>query len=299
MDLNHIKNEASFDKPIEYKGIKIYPITIEYYSIVKMAHLAFAINLANEQDIELFGLPFMEYMFKKSLKSNEFAEIWQIYNSVLQLSFKDQFHTFKYEDNFLKLIIAVPTENYNEETMCVYREKLNLYQKLSENSQSLFLNQLQLHNLKEELDSLANSLFTLHSFGDQEFEEIKTIICYLNDIDISEIDPKWELELQKARELMKKAVSEKDAPTFEDLVDVVAKSLHKMPNEINDMTIRRFDRYLALELDKENYLLCKQAEMNGAEFKVPIKHWLKAYQIKGRYSDVQNDGGGVQEILTQ
>lgn len=297
MDLDYIKTNLTFDEEVEYKGIKIYPLTIKYYHIAKMGHLAFAINLINETDINLFGLPYMEYMFKKSLNNPDFAQIWALYNNILQLSFKDQIYSFKYEGDFLKLIVAVPTEKYNEEIMCVYREKLKLYENLSKDKQHQILNYLQLENLKEELDTLANELFTIHIFNDEEFEDIRKIICYMNDIDISEIDPKWEKELIKAREIIQKTSSNNEVPTFEDLANVVAMSLGKTPKEIQDMTVRRFDRYLTLELDKEDYLLCKQAELSGTEFKIPPKHWLKGYKIKGRYSDVQNNGNGMKEIL--
>lgn len=84
---------------------------------------------------------------------------------------------------------------------------------------------------------------------------------------------------------------------MEDLIDAVAFSLGKTPKEIKDMTVRRFDRYLELQLDKENYSLCKQAELNGTEFKVPLKHWLKEYKPKSRYAGAQNNGGGIQEVL--
>ena len=84
---------------------------------------------------------------------------------------------------------------------------------------------------------------------------------------------------------------------MEDLIDAVAFSLGKLPSEIKDMTVRRFDRYLEIQLDKENYSLCRQAELSGTEFKVPLKHWLKGYNPKGRYANAQTNGGGIQEVL--
>ena len=91
--------------------------------------------------------------------------------------------------------------------------------------------------------------------------------------------------------------SANNPPALEDLVNAVAFNLGKLPNEIKDMTIRRFDRYLDLEEKKENYRLCKQAELNGTEFKSPLKHWLTAYKPKHRYADQQTNGGGIQDFL--
>lgn len=297
MELYEIESQAIFDEPVEYNGIKIYPITVRYYKLVKAASCAFAVNIANETDLDLIGLPYMEYMMKKADKDEEYLNAWNIFNSILQLSFKDQIHSFKYENNFLKLVVAVPTEKYNEETMCVYREKLSEYRKLAKDSFHVAINENQLKKLKKDLDIMAEEMFVIKIFNDNEFEDIKKIICYLNDIDDSIIDPKWEVELKKASETMAKINASKNPPTFEDLIDCVALSLNKLPKEIENMTIRRFDRYLEMQNDKENYELCKTAELNGTEFKNPVNHWLKAYKPKGRYSGVQNNGAGMNQIF--
>lgn len=296
MELYEIANQAIFDEPVEYKGIKIYPITVKYYQIVKAASSAFALNTAADTDIELIGLPYMEYLMKKALKEPEFVSVWNIFNSVLQLSFQEQIHSFKYEGDFLKLIVAVPTDKYNEETMCVYREKLNKYNELGKDSFHTLINERQLKKLKTEIDSLAESMFVFHTFGDDDFAEIKKIICFLNDIDETILDPRWEAELKKASGIMAKINSSKNPPELEDLIDAVAFHLHKLPSEIQNMTVRRFDRYLDLEINKENYKLCRTAELNGTEFKQPIVHWLKKYKPKMRYSDAQNSGG-MQEVF--
>ena len=297
MEIYEIANQATFDEPVIYKGIKIYPITIRYYQIVKMAYMAFAVNTAADTDIELIGLPYMEYMMKKAQKEPDFVEVWNIFNSILRLSFNDQLHSFKYENGFLKLVVAVPTEKYNEETMCVYREKLSIYRNLTVDSYHETLNKRQIFKILEEIDRLANEMFVFHTFGDEDFAEIKKIICYLNDIDDTIIDPKWEAELKKANKILNEISNSKNPPSTEDLIDVVAYQLHKLPSEIQDMTVRRFDRYLELELDRENYKLLRSAELNGTEFKRPITHWLKGYKPKTRYANAQNNGGGVQEVL--
>lgn len=297
MELYEIANQAIFDEPVEYKGVKIYPITIRYYQIVKVASTAFAVNTAADTDIELIGLPYMEYLMKKAQKEPEFVDVWNIFNSILQLSFGEQIHFFRYEGDFLKLVIATPTEKYNEETMCVYREKLSKYNELAVDGYHELLNKRQISQLKEEIDKLAGEMFVFHTFDDDDFSQIKKIICYLNDIDETIVDPKWEAELKKANQMLNEINKGKESPSTEDLIDAVAFHLHKLPNEIQNMTVRRFDRYLDLELNKEDYDLLRSAELNGTEFKRPIKHWLKGYKPKWRYFNAQNNGGGVQEVL--
>lgn len=212
MELYEISNQAIFDEPVVYKGICIYPITIQYYHIVKMAHLAFAVNPTNDTDVELIGLPYMEYMMRKALKEPDFVDNWNILNAILELSFKDQIHSFKFDGDFLKLSVAKPTDKYNNETMCVYKEKLNKYNELAKDEYHAFLNQLQINQIKEEINEIANELFVFHVFGDEDFDEIKKIICYLNDIDITVIDPRWEAELKKASENMAKINANSGSP---------------------------------------------------------------------------------------
>lgn len=298
MEYYEIANQAIFDEPVEYKGIKIYPITIPYYQLVKAASEAFSLNVAGDTDIELIGLPYMEYLMKKAIKYPDFMHIWEIFNSVLQLSFQEQIHSFKYEGDFLRLVVAVPTEKYNEETMCVYREKLNIFNELTKDSYHELLNELQIEKIKGEIDSLANEMFTFHVFNDDEFDEIKKIICSLNDIDDTVIEnPRWEEELKKAEKILSQIRSNNNPPGLEDLIDAVAYSLHKLPSEIKNMTVRRLNRYLDLEINRENYKLCRQAELSGTEFKRPLIHWLTAYKPQKRYANQLNSNGGIHDVL--
>lgn len=298
MEFYEIANQAIFDEPVQYKGIKIYPITIKYYQLVKAASDVFSINIAGDTDIDLIGLPYMEYLMKKAIKEPDFIHMWNIFNNVLQLSFQEQMHSFKYDGDFLRLVVAVPTEKYNDETMCVYREKLKIYHELTKDSYHELLNELQVKHIGDEIKQLENEMFTFHTFNDNDFNDIKKIICFLNDIDDTIIeDVRWEAELKKAQKIINEINNNKNPPTLEDLIDAVAYNLNKLPSEIQNMTVRRFDRYLDLEIKKENYKLCRQAELSGTEFKRPLTHWLTAYKPKGRYATPSNDGNGVQDVL--
>ena len=299
MELYEIQDRAMFDEPVDYKGIKIYPITIRYYHLVKACSHVFAINPIQDKDPTLLGLPYMEYMMTKTIKEPEFIDNWQILNAILEISFKDQFHSFKFDGDFLKMYISIPTDKYNEETMCVYREKLNKYNELAFDEYHRLLNELQIKRIKEEIEEMAKELFVTISFNDKEFDEIKSIICYMNDIDTTVIDPMWEVELKKASENMAKINAKQNSPSLEDLIDAVSLMLGKLPSDIMDMTVRRFDRILELELNKEDYVLCRQAELNGTKFKRPLTHWIKAYKPKGRYEGAQNTGESIQDVLKE
>jgi hypothetical protein len=299
MELYEIQDRAMFDEPVDYKGIKIYPITIRYYHLVKACSHVFAINPIQDKDPTLLGLPYMEYMMTKTIKEPEFIDNWQILNAILEISFKDQFHSFKFDGDFLKMYISIPTDKYNEETMCVYREKLNKYNELAFDEYHRLLNELQIKRIKEEIEEMAKELFVTISFNDKEFDEIKSIICYMNDIDTTVIDPMWEVELKKASENMAKINAKQNSPNLEDLIDAVSLMLGKLPSDIMDMTVRRFDRILELELNKEDYVLCRQAELNGTKFKRPLTHWIKAYKPKGRYEGAQNTGESIQDVLKE
>ena len=108
MELYEIQDRAMFDEPVDYKGIKIYPITIRYYHLVKACSHVFAINPIQDKDPTLLGLPYIEYMMTKAIKEPEFIDNWQILNAILEISFKDQFHSFKFDGDFLKIVSLAP-----------------------------------------------------------------------------------------------------------------------------------------------------------------------------------------------
>ena len=182
--------------------------------------------------------------------------------------------------------------------MCVYREKLKIFNELAKDSYHEILNELQIKQVKAEIDTLAYEMFVFHTFNDEDFDEIKKIICFLNDIDDTVIEnPKWEEELKKAEKILNQINSRNNPPDLEDLIDAVAYSMHKFPSEIKNMTVRRLNRYLDLEIKQENYKLCRQAELSGTEFKKPLTHWLTAYKPKKRYAEQLDSGGGIHDVL--
>ena len=57
--------------------------------------------------------------------------------------------------------------------------------------------------------------------------------------------------------------------------------------EMSNMTIRRFNRYLDLILNKDDYYMYKTLELSGnIELKQDLSYWVKHYEPKGKFDDV-------------
>ena len=68
----------------------------------------------------------------------------------------------------------------------------------------------------------------------------------------------------------------KDTVTLEDSRDAFMVRLGCVNSrDIDEMTIRRYNRMSTMLSQREDYLMAKQAEMTGfVTFKTPIKHWI-------------------------
>ena len=67
---------------------------------------------------------------------------------------------------------------------------------------------------------------------------------------------------------------------------------------MEEMTIRRFNRYLDFAMKKEDYYLYKQLELSGMiKMKSDLPHWIGHYKPKGKFDDVLVDSSGLMSSL--
>ena len=73
--------------------------------------------------------------------------------------------------------------------------------------------------------------------------------------------------------------------------ELVAYSLHKDPKDMENMTIRRFNRYLHIIMSKDDYYMYKQLELSGMiKMKADLPHWISHYEPKGKFDDILVNG---------
>lgn len=278
-----LMSATTFDEPILYKGIYLYPITIKHYTIFKQVAEILTLNQMSEKDISLLGLPYLEYIYRKS-ESDESCYYSQMLLDVLRMCTKVNNITFSENEqgdifiNFLK-----PSSDYDE-LLGGYQE---LYQRYMECVNTDPLSEVGFA-LARQLMELREQMFDTYTFNATEFDELRHVICVQNDIDETLLDPEWEETLKEARKLIAKA-DHTGGLEFRDLLIALSYDLKKTPDELVNMSITTFDRYVEIMLRKESYGIAKSAEANGAKFKKPIEHWLRHYEPKGKYSDVVVD----------
>ena len=127
------------------------------------------------------------------------------------------------------------------------------------------------------------------------FDVLRKIIIIQNDIDfdINEfMNYEAEQALNKARNLL-----EKDNSTIEDYIDSYAIATKSRNDEIMNLSIRKFNRYIKRLNMYDDYKISMSASMSGmVTFKNPIRHWMIMLENKDRYETVKTNSEEFNEI---
>ena len=278
------KTAIAFDEPILYKGLYLYPAMVKDYTMFKQCSEILTLNMTNEKDIHLLGLPYLEYVYRKS-QLGDGALMSTMLLCVLSIVFQLEtisFYEDEYENIFLNIFKQTPEyDDYIDE----YNETYSQYKNCIEvdgNSNIARVLEVKLLDLKQKM-------FNLYTINSTEFDELRHIICEQNDINEELIDPAWEQELQEARKKVASLNHSTQGLEFRDLLIALSYDLKKTPDELSNMSISTFDRYVDIMLRRESFSIGKAAEAAGAKFKKPIPHWLNHYKPKGKYDDVLTD----------
>lgn len=123
------------------------------------------------------------------------------------------------------------------------------------------------------------------------FDEIRKIIIIQNDIDF-DVDEFINIDtvraLEKARDFEAKKNNEK--ADIEDYIDSMAVELKYTEEQISNLTIRKFWRYIKRIEKHESYQACLSGQMTGmVTFKEPIQHWMTSIEVTDKYSNLKAD----------
>lgn len=274
----------AFDKPLEYKGIYIYPATLPYYSVFLDADDCLDVSRLEEKDINLIRLPYLEYLYEKAQRDENFKYKWTKLIYILNIVLKDQtFEIVKEDNEFLLKVYQRAKDStsldkeYNalkKDIIKEYNEKRNIEDKdITEKLNSL-------NRLKEKM-------FVCVKINDSDFEQIRQIIMLQNDIKSEHYSSDIEEMLKDAQKKLGLISKNKDEIDLEDLITAVSFSAKIKPSEMYDMTIRRFNRFLYITRNKDDYYLYKQLELSGnIELKKELPYWIKHFEPVGKYDGV-------------
>lgn len=115
-------------------------------------------------------------------------------------------------------------------------------------------------------------------FNYRQFDELRDIICYQNDIDLTiyGLDPRVRAELQKTIEFQNKG-NKSVMGSLEDQMLCVMISTSLKKEDIYNLSIRKFKKILERADHKMHYEIYEAAKLGGfVEMKEDYPHWLSA-----------------------
>lgn len=284
------KMKMAFDKPLEYKGVLLYPATLLYYSIFACADECLDVSRMDERDIRLLRLPYLEYIYEKSLIDTNFKNKWDMLICILNIVFGEEqpFDILK-EDG--RLCIKVYQRSAN------YKGLEKEYNELKEKYVKGELGDINVQKVATQLQTIQEKMYNHIIINSNEFDDIRNLIMLQNDIKPEHYDKKTEEFLYQMKEKLR-AARKTDNTDLEDLITIVAYSTHKDNSEMEGMTIRRFNRFLQIALSKDDYYMYKKLELSGMiKMKSDIPHWIRHYEPKGKFDDILVSGNSLMSSL--
>lgn len=255
-----------FNTPVRYKNILIYPATLnDDYDLIEKCCNLLTINQQLEKQKSLLVLPFLQYLLQ-SKKDSE-TDIVPMLQYILSISFQncDIGFTEKGVNIFYK------TQFYQT----YYKQLIALYIQREQNKDNKAKEQI-----NQEIDKLQNKIYNIKTITNDDFLQIKDIICQINGFKTTVLAPSLENELiveqNNIAEKQKGLLVDKTQITTDELIMGVAFYLHKTPQELKDLSILAFRYYLQLMFATEAYV-------QGRAAQIETKFWLQPYKPKDKY----------------
>lgn len=291
MDISYENQiNLAFDKPLEYKKVLLYPATLPYYSIFACADECLDASRIDEKDIKLLRLPYLEYIYEKSLVDKSYKNKWDMLICVLGIVFgNEQPFDILRENGRLYVKVYQRSEDYEKLNKQCEELKANFADRYAGEE----INKKELTDVVNKIQNIQEKMFNHIMIDSTDFDRIRNLIMLQNDIKPEHYDAKTEEFLYRMKEKLRNARRTNDTD-LEDLITVVAYNTGKTNKELSEMTIRRFNRYLQYTLSKDEYYMYKQLELCGMiKMKSELPHWIRHYEPKGRFDDILVNGNDM------
>lgn len=282
MDISYENQmNLAFDKPLQYKNILLYPAKLSYYSIFAVADECLDVNRLNEKNVRLLRLPYLDYMYEKSLLDNNFKAKWDMLIWILNivLGQEQTFDIIRQQGN-----ICIKVYQKSKDYELLNKEYTILKKTLVDGKGKM--SKEDVRAMVEKAVEIKDKMYDNVLLNSNDFDYIRQLIMVQNDIKSQHYDSKTEEILNKAKEKLRESKGN-DNIDFEDLITAVSYCTQISPQDMENMTIRRFHRYLNLIFSKDDYQIFKPLEASGMiKTKGEIKYWINHYEPKGKYDDV-------------
>lgn len=124
---------------------------------------------------------------------------------------------------------------------------------------------------------------------DAIFNDIRRIIIIQNNVDF-DMDEFIHYDTEQALKIaeLKNNSGNKIQSSIEDYIDSLIISLNLSEQDVMNMSIRKFWRYVERLNLHEDYVIRRTGECSGmVKFKDPIKHWMTALQNQEKYKNLK------------
>lgn len=251
------KTELAFNQPIDYRGIKVYPVPVsrmfDFYAVIDIL----TYDPIHYPDAEIATLPRLNFFIEMGKRAQQAEPIdgnkitqegllWLKFQLVLAMTLRTNEITFYDPEHPKRAVLNVNTE-----------------------AEPVALNY-------------------------KQFEELRIIILEQNAVQYSDEFVHQSVLERQAQDLMVANRSRQSPPDLEDLIDIAMLDLHKTEEEIMTMTIRKFKRLIARIELREQFRICKGGEMSGiVSFKEEIPSWTAGLNL-GR-TEMEDMSGAIEQ----
>lgn len=276
----------TFDEPVPFCGLKIYPVTVRNYNNFLIVSECF---LMNKNDTpEGIRISHLEYLLRKLTDEKE-GRMWSIkFFRLLELIFRIE--------NGLKCEKCGKFMSYDE-----YIAKFNNPENSGKNILECECGGEFKAMIRYETDEKTKKKILIidgHKISSKDFDMLRQIPIYQNMPDYHDdswVHPEIRADQAKKQEILAK----KDGPTMANLerkiVCVAAKSAYKI-DEIYNMSMRKFIMLLGVIDDAITYETTRVGLMTGmVSHKGPIDHWVYK-KDKGMYGSAVDADSYVGQI---
>ena len=296
------------DKPIPFCGLNIYPVQVRNYE--EFASCCSCLTLNKNEDPNGVAMSHLDYLISKlKIEENNEGRIWSFkLQRLFELIFRIK--------NGLKCEHCGNIMEYTSPTYLEYKKKIaDLIEQIQKNPEAQNIETPQLLCPECGGDKLSNMISIVqdpktkknafsvdgHIINKNDFVKLRQIVLFQNYPDYadeSDIDP----EVKKDHdEKMRIQMANNDVhATIEKKVIGLSVATHYKPNEVYDMSIRRFTMSLSTVDDLINYKIMKQSVMSGF-VSLPkgktVEHWLYKPN-KDIYGDSYKSTDQVQESVS-
>lgn len=267
-----IEPYVTFDKPIPYKDLYIYPIMME--DIFKFESSVGILNIEKNKipDIQVIQMSYLQFLLEIILgdKANNQKAV-----EILSLCFG------------LK-----ETEIYEG-----FPKNELLFQKLDDGSIVFFENGWNIKFVRDSKNKVTLYIDEVE-INSQEFDEIRKIIMFQNIIGYDD---------EYVSDDVKKVIDDYYAiknkglvnPSIEDKMSALTAMIGITKNQIIKMTYREFENTFKFAMDKNEYQIGRTAELSGnVKFDKPVDHWVYKRK-KNRYADIFGSVESVTDKITK